>query len=253
MPAEESGDETPERRGQLQDPPAAPENDCASKQPRDGGETHGSEKDNGPPSGIAGAPPEAAPREEGREGGMLEGLHRAIAKLEVVQHQLGLLNQQFDAKFRHDAHKERIIDNLHNELQEYKSAFFSRHQHAMTMDMIKVIDDVRKFAAHHRALPSEKRDAEKLLDYLEQIPSDLEDLFALRGITAFQEPSFHLDPTRQRITHKIATADPLQDKTVAASLRPGYECEGRVIRPEMVAVYVYLPPSGETETRDMNA
>ncbi len=180
------------------------------------------------------------------------GIHRAVAKLEVIQDQLGLLRRQFETKLKYDAHKERIIDHLHHELQECKGALFSRQEHSMAMDMIKIIDDIRKFTGHYRSLEPGGRSPEKPLEFLEQIPSDIEDLFMLRGITAFQGESFSLDPARQRIVRRIATADPLRDRTIAASLRPGYERDGRVLRPEMVAVYVYEPAGGEVEARSGN-
>ena len=122
----------------------------------------------------------------------------------------------------------------------------------MASDMIKVIDDIRKMTNHYRTTPQEQWDPGKLLDYLEQIPLDLEDMFLLRGISTFREESITLDPTRQRVAKKITTSDPLQDKLVASSLRPGYECDGRIIRPELVAVYVYEMAAETVEARSLN-
>lgn len=180
------------------------------------------------------------------------GVYQAIAKLEVIQHQLRRLYEDFDIKLKYDAHKEKIIDHLHEELQVYKNDLFSRNQQALVVDVIKIIDDLRKLAAHYRSIEPDQRDREKLLEHLEQVPFDLEDIFLLRGITPFTESCRTVDPLRQRITKKVTTSDPSLDKLVAASLRPGYESDGRIIRPELVAVYVYEPGGGEGEAQSIN-
>ena len=183
---------------------------------------------------------------------LIGGVYQAIAKLEVVQHQLRRLNEEFDTKLKYDAHKEKIIDHLHEELQEYKNDIFSKHQHSLVSDVIKIIDDIRKLTAHYRSMRPENWDPAKLLEYLEQIPFDLEDMFLLRGISPFTEASRTVDPARQRITKRLPTSDPSQDKLVAVSLRPGYECDGRVLRPELVAVYVYESSDEEAEATHLN-
>jgi molecular chaperone GrpE len=38
---------------------------------------------------------------------------------------------------------------------------------------------------------------------------------------------------------RIETSDPVEDRKVAESLKPGYEWDGKVIRPEIVAVFLY--------------
>ena len=166
-------------------------------------------------------------REESRSGGdglekqVVAGLYQTIAKLEVVQHQLKLLQQDFDIKLREDHHKEKIIDGLHQELQEYKSNIFSQHQHSMAMDVIKIMDDIRKFIKHYRGMKPDERDLEKILDYLEQLPADIEDMLGIRGITPYQVPSDKADPSRQRISRTISTDTPFIDRLIAARLRPG--------------------------------
>jgi molecular chaperone GrpE (heat shock protein) len=47
---------------------------------------------------------------------------------------------------------------------------------------------------------------------------------------------------------KISTDDPALDKSVAHSIRPGYEWETKVIRQEMVAVYVYKQEQESLDT-----
>jgi molecular chaperone GrpE len=200
--------------------------------------------------GVAGALQvrESPPTENDAQNTSDGDIHQTIAKLEVVQHQLRRLHEAFEAKLKYDAHKEKIIDQLHEELQEYRKDILRQHQHSFVTDVIKIIDDIRKLTSHYQSIDPGEWSPVKLLEHLEQIPSDLEDLFLVRGIVPFRQATPTFDPARQRIAKKVPTADPLQDKCVASSLRPGYEDQGRVIRPELVAVYDY--DSSEAQTAE---
>ncbi|MFO7497213.1 MAG: nucleotide exchange factor GrpE [Desulfobacterales bacterium] len=166
-----------------------------------------------------------------------EGVARLINRLDGLQDSMNQLAGEFQTKLKYDAHKERIIDTLHQELQEYKNDIVKKHLMSVLMDVIKVIDDIRKWMHHYRSLDSDTRDPIKLFKFLETIPSDLEDIFYWQGVKSFICPGDGFDPSRQRAAKKVATTDPEKDKKVAESLRHGYEWEGKVIRPEMVAVY----------------
>jgi molecular chaperone GrpE (heat shock protein) len=149
------------------------------------------------------------------------------------------LNQEFQSKLKYDAHKEKVIDALHKELQDYKNDIIKKQMLSVFMDVIKVIDDIRKWTRHYRSQESASRDPLKLFKFIESIPSDLEDIFYWQGVKSFVGEGPTFDPTRQRVSRKIETSIQAQDHTVAESLRPGYEWEGKIIRPEMVALYCY--------------
>jgi molecular chaperone GrpE (heat shock protein) len=152
---------------------------------------------------------------------------------------MSYLLHEFQSKLKYDAHKEKIIDALHNELQEYKNDIIKKQMLSVFMDVIKVIDDIRKWLKHYRQQESAARDPMKLFKFLENIPSDLEDIFYWQGAKSFTCEGSSFDPTRQRVCRKIETSVKEQDHTIAESLRPGYEWEGKIIRPEMVALYLY--------------
>ena len=88
--------------------------------------------------------------------------------------------------------------------------------------------------------------------YLEAIPSDLEDIFYWQGVKPYSNREGIFDPAKQRAMKKIATDDLSKDKTIAKSLRPGYEWEGKVIRQEMVAVYVYQDEKESADTGNID-
>ncbi len=60
----------------------------------------------------------------------------------------------------------------------------------------------------------------------------------------------HLIATTALLLFAITvTADKAKDKMIAERLFPGYEWDGRVIRPEMVNVYLYVEDSQDINFR----
>jgi molecular chaperone GrpE (heat shock protein) len=172
--------------------------------------------------------------------------------LDDIQSQLVQLKAEFAGKIKYDEHKDEIIDKLHQELQEYKQDIVKKHILSIVLDVVKVADDIRKWIAYFRSLDVSQRDPVKLFRYLEAIPSDLEDIFYWQGVKPYTNREGVFDPAKQRTIKKITTDDPSKDKTIAKSLRPGYEWEGKVIRQEMVAVYVYEDPQESVNTGNID-
>jgi molecular chaperone GrpE (heat shock protein) len=172
--------------------------------------------------------------------------------LDDIQSQLVQLKAEFAGKIKYDEHKDEIIDKLHQELQEYKQDIVKKHILSIVLDVVKVADDIRKWIAYFRSLDVSQRDPVKLFRYLEAIPSDLEDIFYWQGVKPYVNREGVFDPAKQRTIKKITTDDPSKDKTIAKSLRPGYEWEGKVIRQEMVAVYVYEDPQESVNTGNID-
>ncbi|OAD23250.1 GrpE nucleotide exchange factor [Candidatus Thiomargarita nelsonii] len=156
--------------------------------------------------------------------------------LELLVTKLDTLQTEFESKLKYDQHKDKIIDDLHSELQEYKSDLIKKLLQPMIMDVIHAIDDFNKLTRHYTQ--KEDIDPQKLLKLIASIPKDLEHLLYRQGVESFQcsEPVFN--PSRQRVLKTLPTPEPSKDKTIAQSLRQGYEWEGKVLRPEMVEVYV---------------
>lgn len=178
--------------------------------------------------------------------------HDFQQRFNAIQAQLTQLQDDFTGKIKYDAHKDLIIDKLHQELQEYKQDIVKKHILSIVLDVVKVADDIRKWLTYFRSLEVSQRDPVKLFRYLEAIPSDLEDIFYWQGVKPYTNREGDFDPARQRAIKKITTDDISKDKTIAKSLRPGYEWEGKVIRQEMVAVYVYTDENKSVDTGNID-
>ncbi|MFP4158788.1 MAG: nucleotide exchange factor GrpE [Desulfobacterales bacterium] len=180
------------------------------------------------------------------ENGSGDSVEAAVKDLRA---QMQALLGEFETKLKYDEHKNRIIDGLHQELQQYREGLIKKHLHSMITDAIKIIDDIRKLKAHYENEPPTEQTMPSLLSFLEDIASDIEDLFSWQGVTPFTCGTEDFDNTRQRVIKKIETSDPDMDKKIAGTMRPGYEWEGKVLRPEMVAVYVYADAAEEGTIR----
>jgi molecular chaperone GrpE (heat shock protein) len=168
-----------------------------------------------------------------------DGIDLTILKLESLEKQIEQLSNEFTSKLKYDAHKEKIIDDLHHELQQYKNDIIKKQSMAIILDMIKVVDGIGKFAAYHRDKEPSDSEFGKLLDFIESIPSDIEDVFSLQGVNTFTCNNEVIDPARQKIVKKTATTDKSKDKMVTGTISHGYECDDKVIRPEMVQILTY--------------
>ncbi|MCD6585669.1 MAG: nucleotide exchange factor GrpE [Desulfobacteraceae bacterium] len=167
----------------------------------------------------------------------------ADSPFDEIKDQLKHLAQAFENKLKYDDHKNKIIDDLHHSLQAYREGLVKKYLHRIITDIIKIVDDTRKFTSHYKNQPASDETSEKLFKYIENITSDLEDLFLWEGVVPFTCDGDVIDASRQRILNKIETDNPEKDKTVAERLRPGYEWDGKVIRPEMVSAYIYQTES----------
>ena len=57
----------------------------------------------------------------------------------------------------------------------------------------------------------------------------------------------HFNPSQQKAVKVLNIDDKSKDKTIAQSLHSGYEWDGKVLRKEMVEVYVYKADSNSEE------
>lgn len=187
--------------------------------------------------------PQTVPNEINETSNILEedGIDLTVLKLEGIESKLDRLYKDFQSKLKYDTHKEKIINDLHQELQEYKNGIIKKQSHSLIKDTIKVIDGIMKFLHHYRSLEPSSIKPEKLIQFIKGTASDLNDVLFWQDVQSYTLSNSIFDPNRQRIIKKVETSDKAEDKFIAESLYSGYEMEGKVIRPEMVKVYIYKP------------
>lgn len=184
------------------------------------GELVGSETQSGPAVELeSGAGPWAD---------LIQAFHQDIAG------RLEQLRQLFEREVRAEATRERIVDRLHAELQEYKGDLVLQCLRPIFLDLIGMYDDLGK------RLEGAEPDgpAARLARELQQ---EILDVLYRQGVEPFTVDEAGFDPRRQRAIATVPTGDAALVRTLARRIRPGFDRDGKLIRPELVAVYVNAP------------
>ncbi len=189
-----------------------------------------------------------APFDPGEPPAPPDPLARSIADLgETLARRLDALQTVFDREIRAEATREKVVDRLHAELQEYKQGLILGILRPVFVDLIRLHDDLGKsLEAPLAADPSSE--ARRLLDLMRGYRQEVEDILYRQGVEPFQDDAGEaFDPRRQRALSTIPTDDPAQNKKVAARLRKGFQAGDKVIRPEMVNVFAHKPRPPEPD------
>jgi len=160
----------------------------------------------------------------------------AISQLgTLVENRLAVLQTLFDREIRAEATRERIVDRLHAELQDYKQDLLLKVQRPIFIDLIQFHDDIGKMI---EAQPADDPDrAAAVRGTLESIRTAIEDTLYRQGVEPFQNEGEDFGPRRQRSVTTVPTDDPARNKTIASRLRPGFQAGDKIVRPEIVSVH----------------
>jgi len=157
-----------------------------------------------------------------------EGLHRKLDDLRTL----------FDREIRAEATREKVVDRLHAELQEYKQGLIQGILRPIFVDLIQLHDDIGKMA-DASASEDSPPEVRRLLGLIRGYQQGIEDILYRQGVEPFTEEGDAFDPRRQRALSSVPTDDPALNKRVSARLRKGFRSADKVIRPEMVTVYAF--------------
>ena len=149
---------------------------------------------------------------------------------------LDALQTLIDREIRAEATREKVVDRLHAELQEYKQDLLLNTLRPVFIDLVQLHDDIGKVAVS----PSPEAlnpEADRLVELMRGFQQGIEDILYRQGVEPFSVDGETFDPRRQRAVAVEPTDDPEKNKTVAGRLRKGFRSGDRVIRPEIVAVY----------------
>lgn len=161
-------------------------------------------------------------------------LGRLDALEAALQQRLDGLSAQFTREARAEATREKIVDRLHAELQDYKADMLLSTMRPVFLDLIQLHDDIGKVVASLAETPLEP---DRLAGLLSSFQQGIEDILYRQGVEPFVAEDDAFDARRQRAVSTTATSDPDQARRIAARLRKGFAAGDRVIRPEIVSVY----------------
>ncbi len=182
---------------------------------------------------------------EETEANPMDSVLQAISTLTDKVDQLG---KQFDAKIMHTTHEEKIVDQMHSELQRYKEDMYSQLVRPILMDIIEVRDSIMRMSKTF----SERPEAEQVvpLKTFSDYAFDVQDILEKNNITIYRSNEGDtFTPIKQRVIKKVNTPVEELHGKVAESLSDGYEYLGKTISPERIAIYV----CEETENKEGEA
>ncbi|WP_165225731.1 nucleotide exchange factor GrpE [Aquisphaera insulae] len=160
----------------------------------------------------------------------------AISQLgNQIEERFSTLQAFLDREVRAETSRERVVDRLHAELQEYKQDLLLKVQRPIFIDLIQLHDDIGKMADAQPA-DDEARGA-SIRGAFESIRTAIEDILYRQGVEPFHNEAEEFDPRRQRALSAIPTEQPELNRTIAVRHRPGFQAGDKVIRPELVSVH----------------
>jgi molecular chaperone GrpE len=179
--------------------------------------------------------PTQAPAPAGSNGG--------DAALSEIAGRLCRLEEKLAEFHRRSAHRESVIDRLHEENQQLRGGFGRIVLEPVVTDLIRLYDQLSREVRRLRASGQDWQLTSSFADDVAQILDRC-------GVEAFSaEPGDRFEPDRHRPLAVVACADESRHNTVAEVVAVGFaEREtGRVRRPVQARFHQYTP--GQDEAR----
>jgi molecular chaperone GrpE len=180
-------------------------------------------------------------------GGNLDAGERTdLTDLTELAGLLGRVEKQLDDFHRRAAHRETVIDRLHEENQRLHEGFGRLILEPVTVDLIRLHDQLDREA---RRLEADGGEGQLLRSFADDVAQILDRC----GIEVFSaEPGDAFERGRHRAVGVVACADESRHNTVAHIIAAGF-CErdtGRVRRPVLARFHQYSPPPETAKTAE---
>ena len=163
---------------------------------------------------------------------------QAFHQLGQILTALTTLQGSFDSKIRYDEAKERQIAALHQELLTYRQGLYQQILRPVLTDLIGIYDEIASQVA-----ASQSDDTVRGSGFLLEM---VEGILERYGATKYVCEEDDYDRSRQQVIDVEPTHDVELNKRVARQLRPGFEVDAKVLRPEWVVAYRYAPDTENT-------
>lgn len=166
-----------------------------------------------------------------------EGLFRNL--LAPLGDRLESLRRGLEDQARGADRWEKVLDKLHEELQEHKNGTYFRILEPVLTDLIRLHDDLSRILTQARAsgalLPG---DLARSLDlFVQQILDALD----RQGVVKYACTEGKFDRTNQKAVATVETTDPEQHLKVAEVIRAGFRRPEKILRFEEVRIFKHKP------------
>lgn len=177
-------------------------------------------------------------------------LDKVLQSQQHLLERLEALDALFNARIMYTDHEEKIVDQMHKELQKYKEDMYAQLVRPILLDVIEVRDSIMRMAAAYLAKPEGEQNIpnKTFSDYA----YDLQDILEKNSVEIYRSKSGDdFTPIKQRVIKKVATSDEALHGKVAESLSCGYSYNGRTISAEKITVYFYEKPVEKNENSEV--
>lgn len=148
------------------------------------------------------------------------------------------MNELFEKKIAHTTHEEKIVDQMHAELQKYKQDMYAQLVRPILLDIIDMRDSILRLSANFAAKSEGEQNVP--LKMFRDYAFDVQDILEKNNIMIYSSQGGEsFIPIKQKVIKKVFTEDEELHGKIAESLSCGYDYLGKTISPEKVAVYVY--------------
>ena len=149
------------------------------------------------------------------------------------------VRRDFETKVMYDESKERVIETLHRELQDYREGLHFRILKPLFIDLIVMYDDLGKQI--ERMDQNANPLAKEVKQDLELFQESIEETLHRNDVDTFSVEDDVFLPSKQKILRIIPTENLALDRHIARRVRKGFHCAGKILRPEIVETYKYTP------------
>lgn len=169
--------------------------------------------------------------------------------LQELSNKVDQMNQLFIQKIAHTTHEEKIVDQMHTELQKYKQDLYAQLIRPILLDIIEMRDSILRMSAGFASRPEGEQNVP--LKTFSDYAYDVQDILEKNNITIYNsKEGDDFSPIKQKAIKKVTTPVLELHGKIAESLSSGYDYLGKPISPEKVVVYVYKKT--ENEEGDIN-
>lgn len=158
--------------------------------------------------------------------------------LQELSNKVDQMNQLFIQKIAHTTHEEKIVDQMHAELQKYKQDMYAQLVRPILLDIIEMRDSILRMSASFASRPEDEQNIP--LKTFRDYAYDVQDILEKNNITIYDsKEGDDFNPIKQKAIKKVTTPVEELHGKIAESLSSGYDYLGKPISPEKVVVYVY--------------
>lgn len=158
--------------------------------------------------------------------------------LRELSNKVDQMNQLFIQKIAHTTHEEKIVDQMHAELQKYKQDMYAQLVRPILLDIIEMRDSILRMSASFASKPEGEQNIP--LKTFSDYAYDVQDILEKNNITIYDsKEGDDFSPIKQKAIKKVTTPVEELHGKIAESLSSGYDYLGKPISPEKVVVYVY--------------